>query len=181
MASVAKFPNRFVSPVDGYAYKQSEIRYEYYLHSTRAPDIRTVQGQRNPPDSATDPLKGKLLSMLWNVSDATGEVFLNTSYCGDDGLEVKTNDGCVKIYAVGQRATGPARATVYYIGSPNMDPGIIREIQKALLANGLNPGSADGDYGPKTAAAVRDFQLAHHLVGDGEVGPRTAQALGVAL
>jgi Putative peptidoglycan binding domain len=181
VASVANFPDRFVSPIDNYAYKQSEIRYEYYLHSTRAPDTRTVQGQRNPPDNAAQPERSKLLSMLWNVSDATGEVFLNTSYRGDDGLEVKTNDGCVKIYAVGQRATGPARASAYYIGSPNMDPNIIRGIQKALLAVGLDPGPADGDYGPKTAAAVRDFQMVHHLVADGEVGPRTAQALGVVL
>ena len=122
--------------------------------------------------------------MLWNVDDSTGEVFLETSYSvarGDDRDETRTHDGCVKVYAVGQRASGPRRASVYYIGAPNMDPNVVRAIQHALAQKGLDPGPADGDYGPKTAAAVRDFETAQSLIPDGEVGPKTAQALGVSL
>lgn len=185
VASVANFPDRFISPVDSYAYKQGEVTYEYYVHSTRLPDPRFVQGQRNPPDDAdAGSGPGNLFLMLWNVDDSTGHVFLDTSYSvarGDDREETRTHDGCVKVYAVGQRASGPLRASVYYIGAPNMDPNVVRAIQQALSRKGLDPGSADGDYGPKTAAAVRDFQTAHSLVPDGEVGSKTAQALGVKL
>lgn len=36
-ASVATFPSRFISKIDGYQYKQSEVSCEHFLHSTRKP------------------------------------------------------------------------------------------------------------------------------------------------
>jgi hypothetical protein len=186
VASVENFPDRFVSPVNGYAYKQSEVRYEYYLHSTRLPVAGFVQGQRNPPDDAdAGSGPGNVFLMLWNVDDSTGRVSLHTSYSLQRGEEERketlTNDGCVKVYAVGQWASGQQHARVYYIEAPNMDPDVVRQIQQALSQNGVDPGPIDGDYGPKTAAAVAAFQAAHGLVANGEVGPETAQALGIQL
>ena len=49
----------------------------------------------------------------------------------------------------------------------------VREIQLALKAAGFDPGSTDGKLGARTKVAIRDFQLAHGLSGDGKVGPRT--------
>jgi peptidoglycan hydrolase-like protein with peptidoglycan-binding domain len=48
----------------------------------------------------------------------------------------------------------------------------VSQLQQQL---GLNP---DGDFGPKTAAAVRAFQGSHGLTADGVVGPKTWAALG---
>ena len=49
----------------------------------------------------------------------------------------------------------------------------VREIQLALKAAGFDPGTPDGKMGPRTRAAIRDFQIAHGLQADGKVGSRT--------
>lgn len=51
-------------------------------------------------------------------------------------------------------------------------------IQKALIAAGLDPGPVDGIYGPLTEGAVREYQSANGLDPDGIVGPITWLALG---
>jgi peptidoglycan hydrolase-like protein with peptidoglycan-binding domain len=42
-----------------------------------------------------------------------------------------------------------------------------RELQELLLKRGFNPGTPTGRLGPKTRAAVRDFQASIGLVPDG--------------
>lgn len=49
----------------------------------------------------------------------------------------------------------------------------VQQIQLALKVAGFDPGSSDGKLGPRTKAAVRDFQQANGLNPDGKVGPRT--------
>ncbi len=53
----------------------------------------------------------------------------------------------------------------------------VADLQHKLAAHGFNPGSADGVFGPRTQAAVKDFQRAHGLAADGIVGPKTWAAL----
>lgn len=48
-----------------------------------------------------------------------------------------------------------------------------RKIQKALKKAGYNPGSLDGQFGPKTVYAVTKFQQSKGLTADGIVGKRT--------
>ena len=70
---------------------------------------------------------------------------------------------------------------IYRLTSPFMQGGKVAEIQEKLQLKGFGPMSQDGIYGPKTLAAVLDFQRANGLVPDGEVGGQTAKALGVTL
>lgn len=71
--------------------------------------------------------------------------------------------------------------TVFRLTSPFMRGETVRRIQEALKAAGVDPGTIDGIFGPKTGAAVLGFQLEEGLVPDGEVGPETAAKLGIQL
>ena len=49
----------------------------------------------------------------------------------------------------------------------------VQEIQQALQNAGLYQGKIDGDLGPRTKKAIRDFQQQNALTVDGKVGPQT--------
>ncbi len=53
----------------------------------------------------------------------------------------------------------------------------VQEIQTALKNAGLYGGEVDGKAGPKTKAAIEEFQKANNLKVDGKVGPQTWAAL----
>lgn len=55
----------------------------------------------------------------------------------------------------------------------------ILEMQRALIARNLYQGKADGVWGPKTEAAIRNFQTQMGLESSGELNQPTAQALGL--
>lgn len=61
--------------------------------------------------------------------------------------------------------------------SPRMTGETIRELQQRLQVKGYEPGQADGVFGPKTYAAVLEFQRDQGLLVDGEAGPLTLAAL----
>lgn len=48
-----------------------------------------------------------------------------------------------------------------------------RQVQIALKNAGFDPGPLDGQMGPRTQSAVRNFQRANGLEDDGKVGSRT--------
>lgn len=57
----------------------------------------------------------------------------------------------------------------------------VSELQLALSNNGAGElvGKIDGDFGPKTLAAVKHFQAGNNLVVDGIAGPITLKAIGL--
>lgn len=56
------------------------------------------------------------------------------------------------------------------LGSKSPD---VKFAQQRLQAHGFFAGTADGDFGPHTEAAVKQFQAANHLGPDGVVGDQT--------
>jgi peptidoglycan hydrolase-like protein with peptidoglycan-binding domain len=59
------------------------------------------------------------------------------------------------------------------------DAGLVRSVQQALYDRGYAVGSVDGQWGPATEKAVRQFQQAAGLAASGELEPQTLAALGV--
>ena len=57
----------------------------------------------------------------------------------------------------------------------------VKELQENLNSLNYSCGIADGDYGLKTADAVRDFQRKNGLVEDGIAGPITLAAINKAI
>ncbi|HEX8697274.1 MAG TPA: peptidoglycan-binding protein [Myxococcaceae bacterium] len=53
----------------------------------------------------------------------------------------------------------------------------VKQLQEQLNKLGYSVGTADGEFGPKTEAAVKKFQAAKGLEADGVVGPKTREAL----
>ena len=60
------------------------------------------------------------------------------------------------------------------------DTQLVRSAQQSLNDRGFNAGPVDGQWGPNTQAAVRDFQQANGLAQTGNLDSSTINALGVA-
>jgi hypothetical protein len=57
----------------------------------------------------------------------------------------------------------------------------VKVLQRALASLGFSAGTVDGDYGPGTEDAVKQFQRSVGITDDGIVGPATLRALTNAL
>ncbi|WP_455737692.1 peptidoglycan-binding domain-containing protein [Bacillus swezeyi] len=83
----------------------------------------------------------------------------------------------------GKKSSYKLPSGIYKVKSPLMKGTGVRQIQEALAAlyfypdKGAKNNGIDGYYGPKTANAVKRFQLMHGLSADGIYGPKTKAKL----
>jgi peptidoglycan lytic transglycosylase B len=62
---------------------------------------------------------------------------------------------------------------------PRLRRTTVTQIQELLLAKGYDSGEPDGLVGPATRSALREFQIAQGLIGDGFPDSQTLKTLGV--
>ena len=61
---------------------------------------------------------------------------------------------------------GPGTSSVYNLREGQVNQRV-QNLQIMLIYAGYNPGSTDGNFGPRTKAAVCEFQKAYTLTPDG--------------
>jgi peptidoglycan hydrolase-like protein with peptidoglycan-binding domain len=61
---------------------------------------------------------------------------------------------------------------------PDLDRGNVRKVQAALEMRGFDPGPIDGAAGPRTKAAVRNFQDRFGMKASGEINNQVLFAFG---
>ncbi|TWJ84371.1 hypothetical protein CHCC20496_4373 [Bacillus licheniformis] len=87
----------------------------------------------------------------------------------------------------GKKSSYTLPSGIYKVKSPLMKGTAVRQIQEALAAlyfypeKGAKNNGIDGYYGPKTANAVKRFQVMHGLSADGIYGPKTKAKLEALL
>jgi peptidoglycan hydrolase-like protein with peptidoglycan-binding domain len=84
------------------------------------------------------------------------------------------------------RASGSAARTDRQMGRSvtggsmqGYDASVVRNVQQALQDKGFDVGSIDGVMGPRTEAALREFQQRQGLKGSGQLDQETLAALNV--
>jgi hypothetical protein len=119
------------------------------------------------------------------VSGSSFDLLSGNSVSGnsDDAVTVKTYplsiaSGYVNLAYAPAAPVDPNAypGTVYKLKSPMMTGSHVKWIQTHLGVHG-HKVTVDGQYGPKTAAAVKAFQKDAKLTQDSQVGPKTWAAL----
>jgi len=93
------------------------------------------------------------------------------------GLGMATRTVCGAVLIAGLLAGSPSAAQT---PAPDALPSsTVRMLQHSLMQGGYAVDAADGVWGPKTAAALREFQRVKGLQPTGRPDPQTLTALGV--
>ena len=117
----------------------------------------------------------RAFQILWNRNNLSDQI-------KDDGLwgsqtEKRVNNSPVEGFGTSLNGFRGLRLTE----PPFMEGEDVKKVQKAVIDVGLSVGraGADGQYGPSTFAAVKEFQAKEDLLVDGVVGSVTLRKLGI--
>lgn len=127
-------------------------------------------------------------AVIEKILDEVGNVVRQLRGYDEMHFEICADERAVAAVAAGLRTGVPparpvvseARTLVYKPGAPVMEGDDVRAVQRVL--NAWYPWVdlvEDGQYGKKSADAVRDMQGRAGLKADGEVGPKTRKILGL--
>jgi hypothetical protein len=83
---------------------------------------------------------------------------------------------------VGHEGPEPGKPGAARTAAPTdaSDQALVRSVQESLNARGYNAGPADGQWGPNTESALREFQQANGLAQTGRMDSQTLSKLGVS-
>lgn len=111
------------------------------------------------------------------------EIFFNYTPVPGDGSVTTDAQGTIGVVTEQPATPTPTQAPVTPTPTPkSLQVGFtgsdaVRAVQRRLKELGYYKGSADGDFGPATEKAVKEFQQANGLSADGKVGQKTLEKL----
>ena len=148
------------------------VRYVYAQLGISLPHNTTAQYAAMPHVPKASALLGDIIF----VYDASGAIVHDGIYAGNGTMWAAPHTGdVVKRQAI--------YTSSYYVGRPvgvTSTSGLLQQGSTGPAVTDLQRRlgiTADGEYGPATAAAVRGYQQAHGLTVDGVAGPATLSAL----
>jgi cell wall-associated NlpC family hydrolase len=126
-------------------------------------------------------------ALLFRIDESPGNDHVAISLGNGKTIEARGRAYGVNVFsATGRRWTHAGFVPGLGRDGPNPPGRLLRQgsrgedvrwVQRRLQVHGIDPGPADGVFGPRTDAAVRAFQRAKGLQVDGIVGPHTTKAL----
>src|SRR3989441_4300742 len=95
-----------------------------------------------------------------------------------DKVKEKANDAKEKIVETKDKVVDKVKGKKNKVAAKSEGTNV-RAAQQALRDQGYNPGPIDGVMGPRTSAAVRDYQTKEGLTASGQLDDATMDKLGV--
>ena len=136
----------------------------------------TSDKMENKAEHAKDKAESKSESTMDKVKDKTGEAKDKVKEKAHEAKEkiVETKDKVVDKMK-GRDKDKTAKAGI----GQRADQANVRSAQQALKEQGFDPGPIDGKMGPRTSAALRDYQTKQGLTASGQLDEPTMDKLGV--
>ena len=146
--------------------------------ATAAPRRRRRSGGAMSANARAGIVIGAVLLVLLLIGLAVGGVF---SSGGKKATPPLFTISTAKTSTTGTTPTTSGVAAPTTALKPGDTGPQVKALQRSLAHLGFSPGTIDGQYGPSTTQAVKNFQTAHGLTADGVCGPKTITALKNAL
>lgn len=161
-----------------YGEKTKEAVKKFQKNQGLAVDGNAGQATQNALRSSVVRLQVELKSAGYAVGSADGKFGAKTkkalqAYQADNRLS-KTGEADADTWAVINRVTSGLKIGALRKGSSGTQ---VKYLQRALIGLGYLDGAADGQYGSKTAEAVRDYQRDYGLSVDGTAGKKTMTSI----
>jgi peptidoglycan hydrolase-like protein with peptidoglycan-binding domain len=159
----------------GFVFAASGCDAVYSLLQKEGAQEKAVLGEVDPlvENDEVEEVQKLLKLYGYSIGAADGKMGANTR----DALEKFQTEQGLKPTRFVDKATWSALHSFAECGLVDEGEIDIHTLQQALLSAGFNPGKVDGQFGPQTKKAIKEFQRAHKLAPDGLIGIQTLKAL----